>query len=170
MNQKNILPCDGLAYVIDDTKGEFEWPEITACLAEATPRRIETARLFGRDIPIPRMTAWFGDADYTYSGICHRAAPFQQLFNGCANGPKQFLAHRTMRFYSISIEMAATASAPSMTPTRFKRSRGVGAYVGLTARRYASGDIDWKGRISKCGDAMLRSCLYEAANALLTRR
>ena len=22
------------------------------------------------------MTAWFGDADYTYSGICHRAAPF----------------------------------------------------------------------------------------------
>jgi alkylated DNA repair dioxygenase AlkB len=31
---------------------------------------------FGRDMPVPRMTAWFGDADYTYSGICHRAAPF----------------------------------------------------------------------------------------------
>ena len=27
-------------------------------------------------MPVPRMTAWFGDADYTYSGICHRAAPF----------------------------------------------------------------------------------------------
>ena len=42
-------------------------------------------------------------------------------------------------------------------PTRFKRSRSVGAYVGLTTRRYASGEIDWTGRISKCGDAMLRS-------------
>ena len=54
-------------------------------------------------------------------------------------------------------------------PTRFKRSRCVGAYVGLTTRRYASGEIDWTGRISKCGDAMLRSYLYEAANVLLTR-
>src|SRR5262245_30521419 len=39
-------------------------------------------------------------------------------------------------------------------PTRFKRSRSVGAYVGLTTRRHASGEIDWTGRISKCGDAM----------------
>jgi alkylated DNA repair dioxygenase AlkB len=73
MNQQNILPYDGL---IDDTEGEFEWPKVTACLAETNPWRIETARLFGRDMPVPRMTAWFGDADYTYSGIRHRAAPF----------------------------------------------------------------------------------------------
>jgi hypothetical protein len=45
-------------------------------LAESIPWRIESARLFGRDMPVPRMTAWFGDADYTYSGIRHRAAPF----------------------------------------------------------------------------------------------
>ena len=54
-------------------------------------------------------------------------------------------------------------------PARFKKSRSVGAYVGLTTRRYASGETDWTGRISKCGDAMLRSYLYEAANVLLTR-
>jgi transposase len=54
-------------------------------------------------------------------------------------------------------------------PTRFKRSRSVGAYVGLTTRRHASGKIDWTGRISKCGDAMLRSYLFEAAGVLLTR-
>jgi transposase len=54
-------------------------------------------------------------------------------------------------------------------PTRFKRSRSVGAYAGLTARGYASGETDWTGRISKCGDTMLRSYLYEAANVLLTR-
>jgi transposase len=54
-------------------------------------------------------------------------------------------------------------------PTRFRRSRSVGAYVGLTSRRYSSGEVDWTGRISKCGDAMLRSYLYEAAGVLLTR-
>jgi len=54
-------------------------------------------------------------------------------------------------------------------PTRFGRSRSVGAYVGLTTRRHASGEVDWSGRISKCGDAMLRMYLFEAAGVLLTR-
>lgn len=54
-------------------------------------------------------------------------------------------------------------------PTRFKRSRSVGAYIGLTTRRHASGEVDWSGRISKCGDAMLRMYLFEAAGVLLTR-
>jgi len=54
-------------------------------------------------------------------------------------------------------------------PARFSRSRSVGAYAGLTTRRYASGEVDWTGRISKCGDPMLRSYLYEAAGVLLTR-
>jgi transposase len=39
----------------------------------------------------------------------------------------------------------------------------------FAVRRYASGEIDWTGRISKCGDKMLRSYLYEAANVILTR-
>jgi transposase len=54
-------------------------------------------------------------------------------------------------------------------PTRFQRSRSVGAYAGLTSRRYASGEIHWSARISKCGDKMQRSYLYEAANVILTR-
>ena len=54
-------------------------------------------------------------------------------------------------------------------PSRFRRARAVGAYVGLTPRRYASGEVDWTGRISKCGDTMLRTYLFEAAGVLLTR-
>ncbi len=54
-------------------------------------------------------------------------------------------------------------------PTRFRRSRSVGAYFGLTPRRHASGEIDWSGRISKCGDRMVRTYLFEAAGVLLTR-
>ncbi len=54
-------------------------------------------------------------------------------------------------------------------PRRFQRSRSVGAYFGLTPRRHASGEVDWSGRISTCGDAMMRSYLFEAAGVLLTR-
>lgn len=54
-------------------------------------------------------------------------------------------------------------------PTRFKRSRNVGAAAGLTPRRYASGETGYDGRITKCGDPFLRSLLYEAANVMLGR-
>lgn len=53
-------------------------------------------------------------------------------------------------------------------PERFADSRSVGAYLGLTSRRYQSGEMDYSGRISKHGDDMLRHLLYEAANSLLT--
>jgi transposase len=54
-------------------------------------------------------------------------------------------------------------------PSRFRRSRSVGAYFGLTPRRHVSGEVDWTGRISKSGDAMVRTYLFEAAGVLLTR-
>jgi transposase len=54
-------------------------------------------------------------------------------------------------------------------PHRFKKSRSVGAYFGLTNRRYQSGEVDYSGRISKCGDRLVRSYLYEAAGVLLMR-
>lgn len=53
-------------------------------------------------------------------------------------------------------------------PGRFKRSRDIGAYLGLTPKRYQSGERDIAGAISKQGDAMARHYLYEAANCLLT--
>ena len=52
--------------------------------------------------------------------------------------------------------------------TRFAKSRDVGAYLGLTSRRFQSGEMDYSGRISKHGDSLLRSLLYEAANSMLT--
>ena len=54
-------------------------------------------------------------------------------------------------------------------PSRFKRSRDVGAYLGLVPRRYQSGEIDYTGSISKHGDVRVRTLLYEAANVMLTR-
>lgn len=49
------------------------------------------------------------------------------------------------------------------------KSSNVGAYLGLTPRRYQSGEADHTGKISKCGDPLVRAYLFEAATTLLTR-
>lgn len=53
--------------------------------------------------------------------------------------------------------------------SRFPSSARVGTYLGLTPSKYASGQIDRDGAITKEGDHMLRSYLFEAATVLLTR-
>jgi len=53
---------------------------------------------------------------------------------------------------------------------RFRRSSSAGAYLGLTPRRYESGEISRNGRVSKRGDAFTRKCLFEAANAIYCRK
>jgi len=54
-------------------------------------------------------------------------------------------------------------------PKRFASSQDVGAYLGLTPRQYASGETDYKGRISKHGPKKVRNLLVEAAVVMLTR-
>lgn len=54
-------------------------------------------------------------------------------------------------------------------PANFSRSRSVGAWLGLTTRRYQSGEVDYDGHISRRGDTHVRSLLYEAAVVILTR-
>ena len=54
-------------------------------------------------------------------------------------------------------------------PSRFARSRAVGAHLGLTPRRYQSGEIDRSGHISRCGDGLARTLMYEAAIVILHR-
>lgn len=54
-------------------------------------------------------------------------------------------------------------------PDRFRRSRNVGAHLGLTPARYQSGETDIQGKVSRCGDELARTALYEAAHALLVR-
>jgi transposase len=53
--------------------------------------------------------------------------------------------------------------------SRFRRSSSAGAYLGLTPRRYESGEMSRSGRISKQGSLVTRKHLYEAATTLLTR-
>jgi len=54
-------------------------------------------------------------------------------------------------------------------PIRFRKSSSVGAYFGMTLARYQSGEVDRAGRVSRCGDGMVRGVLFEAAKVLLSR-
>jgi transposase len=78
-------------------------------------------------------------------------------------------SRRLMTVPGIGAINALAFCAAIDDPSRFRRSRSVGAYFGLTPRRHASGEVDWTGRISKCGDGLVRTYLFEAAGVLMTR-
>jgi transposase len=65
--------------------------------------------------------------------------------------------------------VALTYASAIDDPARFKSSKRVGAHFGLTPKRYQSGDTDYAGRISKIGDASVRTALYEAAHIMLIK-
>ncbi len=78
----------------------------------------------------------------------------------------------TRRLMSVPGVGVVTALAFRHTiddPTRFRSAQAVGAYLGLTPRRKQSGELDFNGRISKWGDRLLRTYLFEAASVLLHR-
>ena len=76
---------------------------------------------------------------------------------------------RLMTIPGVGHLTALAFTAAVDDPKRFRRSRDLGAYLGLVPRRYQSGEVDYTGSISKCGDRRMRTLLYEAANVMLTR-
>jgi transposase len=84
----------------------------------------------------------------------------------------------TLRNFGLKVGMVGTVkfearirelveTSPDLAVIRFRKSKSVGAVFGLTCSRYQSGEIDWSGRISRCGDEMMRVMLYEAAQSML---
>ena len=54
-------------------------------------------------------------------------------------------------------------------PARFIKASDVGAVLGLTPKRHQSGEVDWSGRASKCGDRAMRRLLFDAASSVIHR-
>ena len=79
------------------------------------------------------------------------------------------VCRRLMTIPGVGAVVAMTFRSAVDQPERFARSKAVGAHFGLTPKKYQSGEIDRTGRISKVGDAMVRTALFEAANVMLTR-
>jgi transposase len=79
------------------------------------------------------------------------------------------VCRRLMTVPGVGALVAVTFKVTVDDPGRFTASKAVGAHFGLTPKRYQSGETDVTGGVSKVGDAMVRTALYEAANVLLSR-
>ena len=77
------------------------------------------------------------------------------------------VCRRLMTTPGVGPVVALTYRATVDVPARFRKSKSVGAVFGLTCSRYRSGEIDWSGKISRCGDEMMRTMLYEAAQSMM---
>jgi transposase len=79
------------------------------------------------------------------------------------------VCRRLMTVPGVGALVAVTFTSAVDDPQRFATSKAVGAHFGLTPKRYQSGETDVTGAISKVGDALVRTALYEAAHIMLTR-
>ncbi len=79
------------------------------------------------------------------------------------------MCRRLMTVPGVGPVVALTYRATVDVPALFRHSKSVGAVFGLTCSKYQSGEIDRSGRISRCGDEMMRVMLYEAAQSMLVR-
>ncbi len=92
---------------------------------------------------------------------------FERLVRKMARSNPQ--ARLLMSAPGVGAIVALTYASGIDDPGRFKSSKRLGAHFGLAPRKHQSGEKDVTGRISKIGDAMVRTALYEAAHVMLTR-
>lgn len=102
-----------------------------------------------------------------HATLCQAAADLDRAVKKKAEDHP--VARRLVTIPGVGPVVALSFIALVDDPARFRRTGDVGAFLGLTPRRYQSGEMDWSGRISKCGDGTMRSLLYEAASALINR-
>jgi transposase len=79
------------------------------------------------------------------------------------------VCRRLMTVPGVGPVVALTYRATVDVPARFRKSKSVGAVLGLTCSLDQSGERDRPGAISRCGDEMMRAMLYEAAQSMLVR-
>ncbi len=61
LHQAALTPADATA-LCHELQGQLDW-------------RQETLTIMGRPVSAPRLTAWYGDHAYRYSGLCHAPRP-----------------------------------------------------------------------------------------------
>jgi transposase len=145
---RGILKTFGV--IVSNARGQrFDWR-----VAAATEGRPDLAALYG-----PLLEVWLA----ARTAMCRIDKQIR------ATARRNATCRLLMTVPGVGVVTALSYMAVIDDPQRFKSSASVGAYLGLTPRRYQSGEIDYTGRISKRGDRMLRSYLYEAATVLLTR-
>jgi transposase len=102
-----------------------------------------------------------------HTTLCQAAADLDRAVRKKAEDHP--VARRLMTIPGVGPAVSLSFIALVDDPARFRRVSDVGAFLGLTPRRHQSGEMDWSGRVSKCGDRAMRSLLFEAASALISR-
>src|SRR5450756_327565 len=81
------------------------------------------------------------------------------------------VCRRLMTVPGVGPVVSLTYRRPIVPPSTFPLASGnprrSGEVFGLTCSKYQSGEVEWSGRISRCGDEMMRVMLYEAAQSML---
>ena len=125
----------------------------------------------------PRIRELVGDNDRFQACIFPMLEVRRVLIEQCKRLEKLILDHvREDQVCQLLMTIPGVGPLTALTyktyvdrPQRFQSSKAVGAALGLTPRKYASGETDYDGHITKCGDHFLRIHLYEAAGVLLSR-
>ena len=99
--------------------------------------------------------------------ICQQQSKFDDEVRRLAKSDET--TRRLMTVPGVGVITALTFRHTIDDPSRFRSASTVGAYLGLTPRRSQSGETDTSGKISRWGDRLLRTYLYEAATVLLYR-
>ncbi|RYH07249.1 IS110 family transposase [Tropicimonas sp. IMCC6043] len=86
-----------------------------------------------------------------------------------ANARSDPVCRRLMSVPGVGPVTALAYRTAVEDPLRFKKASLLGAHFGLTPRKFTSGETDRNGRITRCGDRMVRSLFFEAATVLLCR-
>jgi transposase len=76
------------------------------------------------------------------------------------------VCRRLMTVPRVGPLVAITYKSAMDDPSRIAKSKAAGALFGLTPKKYQSGKKDV---LTRTGDEMVRTALYEAANVLLSR-
>ncbi|MEH6647760.1 transposase, partial [Sulfitobacter sp.] len=99
--------------------------------------------------------------------LCQAAADLERALK--AKAKSHPITRRLMTIPGVGPIVSLSFVALVDDPTRFSKTSDVGAFLGLTPKRHQSGEMDWSGRVSKCGDAAMRGLLFEAASCVISQ-
>lgn len=100
-----------------------------------------------------------------HARLCQVAEDLDKAVKRRANAHP--VAQRLMTIPGVGPVSALSFIALVDNPVRFRRTSDVGAFLGSTPKRHQSGEVDWSGRVSKCGDGAMRGLLFEAASCVI---
>lgn len=101
------------------------------------------------------------------ASLRHEFARLERHVRGLAQEDE--VCRRLMSMPGIGAVVALTFRSAVDDPARFKSSKKVGPWAGLTPSRNQSGERDVSGHITKAGDAGLRRALCQAATVMMNR-